>query len=561
MLSKNKQSLIILLCFMVLSVFFILPLITHPEILFASDDFSFHMPRTLSMYNNLKAGHLIPSFDFNAFNSFGSAYNLFYPYLLNTFPIALFRLCLGSWTAAYITYYWAITLTTLLIAYYSVHLITHSKLSALLFSIIYTFSTYRVIDSFFRADLGELIVITSLPLIFCGLELLLQGKYHKWYLLTAGMTLVAYSHILSLVTVSIFIVLRLLFSLSKLSKKFFISFFIATTATLLLSAFQLISIIEQYHFQQLRSVATVNVLDKTASFASLLLSSLSNQYLSPDVISIGIMVCLLGIVIIRSTGQLMRQFNYLSINALIGFIAIFISTTLFPWYLFNRAPFNIIQFPFRFLLFANYFITFSGTILLSQKLKKLDFNVQKLSFIILLGLIMTLHIQTSTNLIQHSKLTTHPTYETIIPPNNYDYHPNVDLFKLQTIHQKMFKINNAQYQSNIVLKHTNSSFYFDYNNVTIPTTIDTPIINYKGVRLTDNGRSLTPMRSSRGTVKLTLNTKGHHHIQITYNMSPNKKIAMILSILTLILLFLYIILGNRKTNSINFNSLSLKLRA
>ena len=368
MLRKQKQSLLILLGFMILSLIFILPIIIHPEILFASDDFSFHMPRTLSLYRTIQSGHLIPSFDYSAFGSYGSAYNLFYPYLLNSYPIAIFRLISGSWTAAYITYYWIITLSTLLIAYYAIQTITKTRMPALIFSIIYTFSTYRAIDSFFRADLGELLVITSLPLVFCGIELLIRGDYYKWPMLTVGMTLVAYSHVLSLLTISIFIILRLLFCITNLSKQLIISLVKATTMTLLLSSFQLFSIIEQYHFQPLRSVVIVNLLDKTASFATLLQSSLSNQYITPDVISPGLIVFLLAILILHYSYQLLYHFNYVSISALLGLMAIILSTTLFPWYLLNRLPFNIIQFPFRFLMLASYFIIFSGTLIFSELL-------------------------------------------------------------------------------------------------------------------------------------------------------------------------------------------------
>lgn len=539
MLRKQKQSLLILLGFMILSLIFILPIIIHPEILFASDDFSFHMPRTLSLYRTIQSGHLIPSFDYSAFGSYGSAYNLFYPYLLNSYPIAIFRLISGSWTAAYITYYWIITLSTLLIAYYAIQTITKTRMPALIFSIIYTFSTYRAIDSFFRADLGELLVITSLPLVFCGIELLIRGDYYKWPMLTVGMTLVAYSHVLSLLTISIFIILRLLFCITNLSKQLIISLVKATTMTLLLSSFQLFSIIEQYHFQPLRSVVIVNLLDKTASFATLLQSSLSNQYITPDVISPGLIVFLLAILILHYSYQLLYHFNYVSISALLGLMAIILSTTLFPWYLLNRLPFNIIQFPFRFLMLASYFIIFSGTLIFSELLNKLPTSTRKYSLIVLFILIMTLHLQTSTNLIQHSPQDSRLTYETIVPPNNYDYHPNVNLFKLQTIKQKLFKVNNKSYQNSLSLKHTNQSFYFDYHTSSSSTAIDTPVIRYKGVKAFDNGHTIPTIRSNRGTIEILLHDAGKHHITITYRMSSIRKLTLLISITSLIVLIGY----------------------
>lgn len=539
MLRKQKQTLLILLGFIILSLIFILPILVHPEILFASDDFSFHMPRTLSLYNTLKSGHLIPNFDYSAFGSYGSAYNLFYPYLLNSYPIAIFRLFLGSWPTAYIIYYWIVTLSTLLIAYYAILTITKAKLPALIFSVIYTFSTYRIIDSFFRADLGELFVITALPLVFCGLELLIRGDYYKWPMLTIGMTIVTYSHILSLLTISVFILFRLLFCITNLSKQLIISLIKATTITLLLSSFQLFSIFEQYHYQPLRSVVTVNLLDKTASFATLIQSSFSNQYIAPDVISPGLIVLLLAILILHYSYQLLHNFNYVSIDALIGLMAIILSTSLFPWYLLNRPPFNIIQFPFRFLMLANYFIIFSGTLIFSKLLNKLPTSTRKYSLLLLFILIMTLHLQTSTNLIQHGSQNSKLTYETITPPNNYDYHPNINLSKLQTINQKLFKVDNNNYQDSPSLKHTNQSFYFNYHTSSSSATIDTPVIRYKGVKVTDNGYTIPTIRSNRGTVCILLHRTGNHHITITYQMSSIRKLTLLISITSLIIFIGY----------------------
>ena len=44
----------------------------------------------------------------------------------------------------------------------------NNRYISLLFSIIYTFSAYRVIDIFHRASLGEAVALTFLPLILMG---------------------------------------------------------------------------------------------------------------------------------------------------------------------------------------------------------------------------------------------------------------------------------------------------------------------------------------------------------------------------------------------------------
>ena len=65
-------------------------------------------------------------------------------------------------------------------------------------------------------------------------------------------------------------------------------------------------------------------------------------------------------------------------------------------------------------------------------------------------------------------------------------------------------------------------------------TIDTPIVDYKGIVITDNNRVIHTNRSKRGTLEISLTGKISHHVVVRYQNTMLQKTSAIMSILGLL---------------------------
>ena len=83
-------------------------------------------------------------------------------------------------------------------------------LRSFIFALLYTLAPYRLYLGPASFVVGEYIASTFIPLAFLGFYHIVCGDKRKWYWLTIGMTLLAYSHILSILLISeIFTILLL----------------------------------------------------------------------------------------------------------------------------------------------------------------------------------------------------------------------------------------------------------------------------------------------------------------------------------------------------------------
>ena len=84
----------------------------------------------------------------------------------------------------------------------------------------FTFSRFTEVPiSLYALALGEAVSMTFLPLVLLGLYYILFDDYNKWRSLSVGMTLITYSHTLSLFMTSILIVVGFMVSFGFLDQR------------------------------------------------------------------------------------------------------------------------------------------------------------------------------------------------------------------------------------------------------------------------------------------------------------------------------------------------------
>lgn len=202
-------------------------------------DLTFHLARIEGTYQAMSAGIFPVRVNPHQMEGFGNLTGAMYPQLFLYFA-ALLRFLGVSTMLSYKVLIVGANIGTALLTYYSIKNICNSKKIGFIASILYTFSTYRLVDVYTGACLGELLALTFLPLIVWGIYELLWGDHKKWYLLALGVSGVLESHILSTEMYLFFLILTALYWLFTKKDSFvprILSGIKAVVLTILLNAY------------------------------------------------------------------------------------------------------------------------------------------------------------------------------------------------------------------------------------------------------------------------------------------------------------------------------------
>ncbi|MDL2058275.1 6-pyruvoyl-tetrahydropterin synthase-related protein [Limosilactobacillus reuteri] len=311
-------------------------------------DWSFHAARVQQIYLNLQRGHWITYIATDTFSKIGNANFLFYPSIF-LYPWALLKFIFAPVTA-YLIYVWLLFLATGLIAFYSMQSFTNGKTrQSLLFAIIYLIAPYHLYLTLSNYVLGEAQAYTFIPLILLGMWNLLYKD--KWVVLAVGMTLMAYSHYVSVfisAEVCVMILVCYLIQNKKIELRKLVNLMKAVCLFILLSAWQFIPLFTDYvHGNLMRPASGFMLMQSAGEFFT---SAISNDALNQGGIGVLLLVTLLfGWHLVDKNSKYMWVY-------LLGLAITWMITTAFPWQYFVKTPLSIIQFPYRYTSFAIAFL-------------------------------------------------------------------------------------------------------------------------------------------------------------------------------------------------------------
>ncbi|NTL62125.1 hypothetical protein HQ703_00030 [Enterococcus faecium] len=527
-MKKNKNQIIDIIFMLFLSFAYVIPLFMSMGIYHSvNQDTYFHLSRIIGLDNVWSS-----PVNFNNFDHHGTMMNIFYPWL-TLYPAFLFYKMMGNLVLSYNIYYFFITFLTIVVSYFSMKQIKNNRYISLLFSIIYTFSAYRAIDIFHRASLGEAVALTFLPLILMGCYEIYIRDYQKWYWLSIGMTLVVYTHLLSVAMVSVFIGGTLFLSFYFWDKKIarLLSLLKATVLTFFLSAGFLIPFIQQSRAQELKVPLGKELSGMAPS--DMLTHILNNNY-NNYTIGLFLFLGLIGAFIFIKKLTADDLFIFF-----LGVFVLFCSTNLFPWQLFNHTPVKSLQFVWRLNGFSSLFIAYTMSIVIYYIFSTKN-NSWKIMVFTFLALI--LHLSGVSNSIHANKdsLTLIAPEDAVAIAENYNH---TDYANKESIYHPDM-INNDQYL--LGNQEINPTTHFMSNKLTIEldnsnnknTVLTTPIYRYKGQVASINGKLVQTKLSKFGTTELTI-PPGINKVVITYQYTKLAIASRYLSIVTLILFLLY----------------------
>lgn len=514
-------------------------------------DLMFHANRFYALFQSIDFGSFPFYINTHTLNEYGYAANLFYPDFM-LIPFAFFIPLIGL-ASSYKLIIFTHTILCGIFSYWCIRKVTKDNVIAFLFSLLYTFALYRIIDFSYRGALGEYISFTFLPIIFWGLYEILYGNYkHKWYIISIGFSCLIYTHLLSAFLIFLMVCITLLVCYKTILKtpSRVIYLGIAGIVSLLLSSFFLFPMFEQlrdnsFYFQ------THPLADEIGpqSYAVRrilwgMFSGLSDQKLRIETIGILLMIPLLFRIAIKGKHPYLK---FADISMVCGFILIFAVSDQFPWYTFPFNKLAILQFPFRLLQPASFLLACSGAIYMTIIARQ---NNRVLLIICLIIGGITLSLKTSGGVYQG--------YNTYKISNTADYNlDNLEIvgaeylpsiipstetedirYRIQFIVDRGQTIN-TQDTTSIISNIDRSKARFNFDIKTQQEgKIVLPLLYYKGYKATLNGADINVEQSKEGLLEITVPKSGK--VEVWYNCTSVQRFSLIISLISLLGLLIYV---------------------
>ncbi|HAQ9526443.1 TPA: hypothetical protein IYE19_002070 [Enterococcus faecium] len=528
---KKIFSVKIFIVYAFVSLLYLFPAFKNMEI-FGFYDTAFHINRALSLESIFSS-----PINFETFRSYGMQVNNFYPWL-TLYPLFLL-IKFTNLAIGYNLFLYIVTLITLFICHYVMYEITKKHVTSSFFAIIYTTSSFRSVEIFLRGAMGELLAMSILPLILLGFIKLYDSKKESWVMLAISMTLLIYTHVLSVAMTMVMIIIALIIQFyrkKKIEIFLIIKLIKAAIVTLLLSLAFIGPMIEQTLYQDLNR-PYVDILQKRAIYLGkeFLIGSIDSELLSFG-IGLTLLICLIILTFNFKKLGILSKITYI-----MGIISILLCTKKFPWFALQNTPLNIIQAPWRFMIFSTLFISFSVSLFISPQLEKFSYTRRRNFILLLILAISILNYSSVVNMVKEMNF--QGTYSNEQMENKLEEFENFDYVPIGYKKDQLLLKNHQVTEDGQVIY---SSFSPNKDEITFTfksskgKTIVLPVFRYKGLTVTVNSKNATVLKQG-GPFVTVKSESGINKVTIRYSYTFFSKISLFISIITLIVLLFYCI--------------------
>ena len=414
--------------------------------------------------------------------------------------------------------------------------------AGLLFATLYTFSLYRLDNIVIRFATGKFIAYAFIPLVFYGLFVILKGDYRKWYILSIGMSLIAYSHLISLLLTGLLVgfIFITTFGFVNSKKERLVSFIVAVLSTISIFAFQLVLMGEQTLSNAIVKPQGVSLNATAHSLKDLLLNlNFDNNYTLPGfLIIICLLVSLIGV---------FRLQKYDVLIFILTLILIILESPLIHWPENSEHVVSSIQFIWRLNNFITLFTAYlASKVFVSFTLRK-EYLIAVLIGVIGLTTFFTVSQARKTVEGPQTSFNNMPKEELLSVVTNGDYHAtdymlktdgsisDYDAFQRKLRHEVINLQNNQVVKAKMSVSSlkTNFEVISDKN-----LTVSLPVYAYKGVAVDLDGQKIGFKKAPDSGVELVI-PKGKHQIAVSYQYTVIAKSFFVISMLSVLTVILY----------------------
>lgn len=330
-------------------------------------DAGFHLQRIQALAEEFKMGNYFPRIYTTLLGGSGYATPLFYGDLFVAIPAALVAFWSVELTDALAYFIAMIFAATVISTYFCTYSITKCHRAAFCGGVMFGLSSYLVTDLLYRCALGEAQAFVFIPVAFTGFYHIVYGDIKKWYLLPVGLAAMIYCHTLSAMITVVILFIFLLLSIKQVKERLSSLIYIGVSVVVFfaLSANLLFPMLEQM---------ASNTFLATDGFAATRYGTLAEHatpwwsvfydhatdlgvidYYHPN--GIGFAGVALAFVYIANR----KKYKDVLVDKLLimAGITVFITSSLFPWGLVQDIV-GILQFPWRLYVFPTFFVALAA---------------------------------------------------------------------------------------------------------------------------------------------------------------------------------------------------------
>ena len=337
------------------------------------DDGIQHIARAMgtayAMKNGVFMGNVIPSF----FNGFGYSWNLFYG-PLTPFMIIIGKFVCGSYAGGYSLFGFISMFLSGITMFILLDNLNEKKTVSFVGAFMYMAAPYHLTDLYTRNAVGEFLAFAFIPLVALGLYNIFNNKSNHYYLIvgTCGLIL---THNLTTLIVAMIAVLYVIVHIKELKDTYVIKAILFDMLfTLLITSFFWVPLLEakfsaDYAVYSENMITSYERVSSNALSFKQLFSTQNGAYCFEIGIDLILIMCVSFLA--RKHIKVNRKDYYFSI--VVSLLALWATTKYFPW---KYVPhvFYMIQFPWRLLQIVVFFFVIVGTRNLDLLLKKFNYG-------------------------------------------------------------------------------------------------------------------------------------------------------------------------------------------
>lgn len=544
--------------FLLVSIITLSPLICSQH-LYTGIDMGFHLNRAYDLAQNLKNGNLFPFVTTYAFNHLGTQVNMAYG-LLPVYPLAIGLLLFKNpimgiyFGIVLLQFIQSIIVYSLATKYFQDQGKNNSE--ALIYTLIYVFSVFNLSLYIGSFTFGEVTASIFLSLVAYGTYSILYGRDEWWYL-ALGISLALYSHLLSVLTYTVFVVVLLIIATAngRVNLKKLKSFSYAAITAILMSSFYIANFASMFQDQKMSTAMLVSTASNEVKLSNVILQSFDNQ-------TFGTFFAISIIIVLVYWHNLTKNTRVIF---LVGLLFLCSATPIFDvfWKYIDKTFFAMLQFPSRLFVLANFCFALAITEPIYRWIssgKKWKVLLYSRYVVIILAVLLssvswgTTFLKANSGNVSLKK----PTLSTSLPFNNYKV--SASTFKYLTaeryngVGDKDYwpkRSSNLSYQQGEKLKinigYNNRKEFFAHPipmangaKFTLKSMdegkIDLPFFYSKNLSIQVDQIKQSYSNSKRGTVELANVSSGNHRIKVVYKPTLLIKTAAAVSIITALIL-------------------------
>lgn len=323
----------------------------------------FHISRMENIYQALIKGHLPSSTAFIGLGNKGIAVNAMYPWLSTLIFIFPRIFGMSPFVSLYVGFF-IMNFVTIVAVYKLMKKISNNRGAICVGIFLYQFNAYHFELMYSRVALGEALCYMVAPFVVYGVLLIWQKDRLGVLWLGLGMSVIANSHILSLVMFSTSILLieliRLL--LRKVSIEEIKYLIISAILTFFMALYSLYNVINwMLHNKMVSPILSIIPVDPQKYFTATVLNNFKESSSPTMGAAITFALIFMLFMVIKNN---MGSWRYW----IVGSVSIFlISLNWFPWRLLAETPLNIFQFTMRLYALVAISLAVGVTIFLTYK--------------------------------------------------------------------------------------------------------------------------------------------------------------------------------------------------